>query len=87
MAVLRGQRNQCPGCGELFNSNKAFDKHRVGKFGDQWQGTPEGRRCLSVAEMLDKKMVQLPDGFWVTELWVKPAQWTSGMSTTATQTT
>ena len=38
---LSGQRNQCPSCGEPFNSNAAFDKHRTGQFG-------KDRRCMSV---------------------------------------
>jgi hypothetical protein len=57
---LSGDRNQCPGCGEYFNSTFAFDRHRVGEFG-------VNRRCLNRAEMLDKGMDSNPAGFWVSE--------------------
>ncbi len=50
--TLRGQRNQCPGCGEMFNSNHAFEKHRVGDH------VGNGRHCLTPREMLDKGMLQ-----------------------------
>lgn len=39
----------CSGCCEHFKSVHGFDKHRV--------GNREGRRCLTIEEMLDKKMV------------------------------
>ena len=58
---LRGDRNQCPGCGELFNSTYAFDLHRTGTH------SPPARRCLSVEEMLAKGMAKRADGFWVSE--------------------
>jgi hypothetical protein len=57
---LSGDRNQCPGCGEYFNSTFAFDKHRAGEFG-------VNRHCLSRAEMLTKGMSSNPAGFWVSE--------------------
>ena len=55
---LTGQRNQCPTCGEYFNSNAAFDKHRVGphKFNQ--------RRCMTKEEMAGAGMVLREDGFW-----------------------
>ncbi len=52
---LSGQRNQCPACGELFRSNAAFDKHRVGKFG-------VNRRCATASEMEASGMVRR--GLW-----------------------
>ena len=55
---LIGDRNQCPACGELFNSSGAFDKHRTGDF--------SARRCLSVEEMTAKGMVPNETGFWLT---------------------
>jgi len=55
--TLRGDRNQCAGCGQLFNSTHAFDKHRHGEHGN-------GRRCLTVEEMTEKGMVIGSDGFW-----------------------
>jgi hypothetical protein len=54
---LRGDRNQCGGCGMYFNSTHAFEKHRVGEFG-------RDRRCLGATEMLAKGMVLGADGFW-----------------------
>ena len=58
---LSGQRNQCPSCGEPFNSNAAFDKHRTGQFG-------KDRRCMSVDEMLAHGMAKNAAGWWVTAL-------------------
>lgn len=55
---LSGQRNQCRSCGEYFNSNAAFDKHRAGTY------TPNTRHCLSQDEMKAKGMVIGGDGFW-----------------------
>lgn len=54
---LTGQRNQCPACAELFNSNAAFDKHRTGRFGVD-------RRCMTAEEMRKRGMVLRDDGFW-----------------------
>lgn len=54
---LSGQRNQCGACGELFNSNSAFDAHRAGRY------EPDERRCLTVAEMEGRGFTN-PDGFW-----------------------
>jgi hypothetical protein len=56
---LGGDRNQCAGCGEYFNSSFAFAKHRIGEFG-------KDRRCMTVEEMQDKKMVKNSADFWVT---------------------
>ena len=58
MKNLRGDRNQCQGCKEYFNSTFAFDKHRTGQHGVD-------RRCLTTEEMLRKGMVLRDDGFWV----------------------
>lgn len=58
---LTGDRNQCPGCGELFNSTAAFDKHRVGKHQNNQ------RSCLSVEAMAAIGMFKRNDGFWVGE--------------------
>ena len=57
---LVGQRNQCQGCKEYFNSNSAFEMHRTGKFGVD-------RRCLTPQEMTDKGMLKNAAGFWITE--------------------
>lgn len=58
---LSGDRNQCRGCGEFFNSTFAFDKHRTGDFG-------KDRRCLTVDEMEAKGMSKNAAGFWVSSL-------------------
>lgn len=60
MKTLTGQRNQCAGCGEYFNSNYAFDKHRTGKHGTD-------RRCRTKEEMLSKGMSVNQWGFWISE--------------------
>ena len=60
---LEGEHNQCPGCGEYFNSNKAFDKHRIGDFGVD-------RRCVTVEEMLAKGMSLSKTNWWITEAMV-----------------
>ena len=59
--VLRGDRNQCQGCKEYFNSTSAFDKHRVGEFG-------KDRRCRTTKEMTEIGMALNRDGFWVSRL-------------------
>jgi len=56
---LRGDRNQCQGCKEFFNSGYAFDKHRHGTHGLD-------RRCLTSTEMKAKGMSIKEDGFWIT---------------------
>lgn len=55
---LAGDRNQCQGCKEFFNSTFAFEKHRTGDFG-------KDRRCMTVGEMGDKGMSKNAAGFWV----------------------
>jgi hypothetical protein len=56
---LTGDRNQCQGCKEFFNSTFAFDKHRTGDFG---KGE---RRCLTTDEMEGKGMSKNTAGFWI----------------------
>jgi len=41
---LTGNRCQCPTCGDYFTSTRAFDRHRIGQFGND-------RRCLTADEM------------------------------------
>ena len=60
-AKVSGDRNQCPGCSELFNSSAAFDKHRTGVFGVD-------RRCMTAEEMYARKMAKNDAGYWVTAL-------------------
>jgi len=57
---LTGSRNQCQACKQYFNSNPAFEKHRVGKHGVD-------RRCRTTQEMTAKGMLVNHAGFWVTK--------------------
>jgi hypothetical protein len=52
--------NQCPTCGEIFNSVYAFDYHRTGKYG-------VNRRCLTVKEMFKKGMIKNRFDRWISE--------------------
>ena len=52
---LTDSRCQCSGCGEYFNSDTAFEKHRVGQFGVD-------RRCMSLAEMTQSRNGQKSGG-------------------------
>ena len=56
--TLSGDRNQCQGCREYFNSTHAFDKHRTGEHG-------KNRRCLTADEMEAKGMSKNSKGFWI----------------------
>lgn len=57
---LTGNRNQCQGCKQYFNSNSAFDKHRTGVY-------CSSRRCRTPEEMLALGMLINHAGFWITE--------------------
>ena len=57
---LSGDHNQCPGCGELFNSTYAFDSHRTGAH------SGNRRRCLTVDEMRGQGMEKNQGGWWTT---------------------
>jgi len=57
---LTGDRNQCPACGKYFNSTKAFDKHRTGRYGVD-------RGCLDESEMQSRGMIENACGFWISE--------------------
>lgn len=71
-------RSQCAACSELFWSGSAFNKHRVGTYGDAIYDdkrrhvigyTKSERRCLSEQEMLEDGMAQsIQDGkvIWTT---------------------
>lgn len=56
---LTGQKNQCSGCDLLFKSNYAFEKHRIGKFG-------ESRRRLTRDELIERGWGQDEQGFFRT---------------------
>lgn len=55
---LTGNRNQCRGCSQYFNSITAFEMHRVGHHGID-------RRCLTPEEMKAEGMHLREDGFWI----------------------
>jgi hypothetical protein len=56
---LRGDNQcKCSACGELFATVSTFDRHRTGNYDD-------GRRCLSLGEMLAKGWIQNGAGFWI----------------------
>jgi hypothetical protein len=57
---LKGQRNQCRGCSLYFNSNLAFDKHRIGQHGVD-------RRCRTEEEITVAGMALNALGYWVSE--------------------
>lgn len=55
---LGGSRNQCGGCKQYFNSNTAFEKHRIGQHGVD-------RRCMTEEEMTNAGMSVNSHGFWI----------------------
>lgn len=57
--ILAGDHNQCPGCGEHFNSSSAFDRHRYGKHAGNLC------KCLTVDQMTAKGMVVDSGGWWI----------------------
>jgi hypothetical protein len=60
---LTATRCQCSGCGEYFNSLRAFDRHRIGGFANSGLQ----RRCLTSLEMRLRGYSVNSDGFWITE--------------------
>lgn len=60
-------RCHCSTCHEFFNSDKAFDKHRVGDFGSD----TDPRRCMTVEEMSGAGMEINKDGYWITEAYIE----------------
>ena len=58
MILLTGDRNQCQGCKEYFNSIKAFERHRIGEFGVD-------RRCRTPEEMIERGYSKNKLGFWI----------------------
>lgn len=64
---LSGDHNECPSCGKLFNSTRAFEKHRYGEWGNEHY-THAKRRCLSESEMLEKGMAISSTGWWISSV-------------------
>jgi hypothetical protein len=56
---LTGEHNHCSNCGQYFNSNHAFDKHRIGVIGID-------RRCATINEMQARGMSISKTGWWIT---------------------
>lgn len=58
---ITGRRAECPVCLECFNSDSAFDRHRIGSYGDP----RDPRRCLSVPQMIAKGFSTNLQGYWI----------------------
>jgi len=58
--VLRGNRCQCTGCGDFFNSTSTFDRHRTGRF-----DVPGDRRCLSGNELIARGWSRNTARLWI----------------------
>lgn len=69
--TLTPTRGHCSACHEYFNSDAAFDKHRVGRPDDP----KNPRRCLSVSEMVKAGMGLNDAGFWVTKAFDAVGKW------------
>lgn len=54
---LKGEQNQCPTCGTYFTTNRGFERHRGGKYGN----SSDPRRCIDPAT---RGMHLDSDGFW-----------------------
>lgn len=65
--LLKGRRCICHGCGELFNSTSAFEKHRAGPFSPISEA--DTRRCLTHSQMKAQGMSQTDAGYWITSEW------------------
>jgi len=58
--TLTGRRCQCCACGECFNSETAFDRHRRGRL-----DKGEQRRCANPAELAARGWARNGRGFWI----------------------
>ena len=54
--------NQCPTCGEIFESITSFDTHRHGDYG-------KDRRCMDATEMIGAGMSKNKRDRWVCSEW------------------
>jgi len=59
--------NQCPSCGEIFNSLGAFDKHRAGEYGKPVKDgySPSSRHCLTHDQMISIGMLRNSKNNWI----------------------
>lgn len=56
---------RCSACGVEFGGTTAFDLHRVGRHEYLHSGErPDGRRCLSIDEMLERGLRINKRGTW-----------------------
>jgi hypothetical protein len=59
--------NLCTSCDKDFGGVVGFDKHRVGNYAyDYSPQHPDGRRCLTEKEMLEKNFKLNKRGAWST---------------------
>lgn len=58
---LRGARCRCVVCGKSFNSPSAYDRHRVGDFGDRGRH----RRCRTWQELRALGWQVNAAGYWI----------------------
>jgi hypothetical protein len=65
---LTGNRCQCTGCGEYFNSTSTFDRHRT----DSYE-RGERRRCRTPDELILRGWSKNPAGFWIERTRNSPA--------------
>ena len=74
-------RCSCSACSAIFTCVSAFDRHRVGSFGEPLYAASRSgksrrvighachqRRCLTGSQMLDKGMITNEKGWWMTRL-------------------
>ena len=58
---------KCAACGEYFQTVLAFDRHRIGSYGEEHAGkfgVGGDRRCVDVASMAEAKLSLNPKGYW-----------------------
>ena len=60
---MSGGSWQCEACGKGFRSLSAFDMHRTGEYGSGRRKLST-RRCMTTAEMRDKRMIVQANGAW-----------------------
>lgn len=64
---LKGERNQCPTCGDFFSGLESFDAHRTGLDGKTQKGKRRAEgpgRCLTLAEMRENGFVRNEYFYW-----------------------
>lgn len=64
---LTGSRCECPECLEVFSSERAFDRHRIGPFAGPGEFR-NGRRCLTRDEMTQAGWSVAEAGCWLQPL-------------------